>query len=109
MTVIQVRTLVQASDRNMRQVVALAALQQDLAGRQLSTLRNTYPAWDIDRERDAAGQVWWTATLRRPVIADKAAAGVLPRIRQPDPIALASTLAFQSALLYNARSSMGPL
>ncbi|MEV0633246.1 hypothetical protein [Nonomuraea wenchangensis] len=109
MTVIPVRALVQVADRNMRQVVASAALQQDLAGRQLSTLRNTYPAWDIDRERDAAGQVWWTATLRRPVTADKAAVGVLPRVRQPDPIALASTLAFQSALLYSARSSMGPL
>ncbi|WP_188194529.1 hypothetical protein [Nonomuraea sp. SYSU D8015] len=100
---------VQAAGQNVRQVVAMAVIQQGLAGRQLSTLRNTYPAWDIDREQDASGQVWWIARLCRPVTADMAAAGVQPTVRQPDAIALAATLAFQSALLYNARSRTGPL
>jgi hypothetical protein len=89
--------------------VAYAVIPQDWAAQQLSTPRNTYPAWDIDREQDASGQVWWTAVLRRALTVELTAAGVLPTVRQPDAIALASTLAWQSALLHNARSRTGPL
>jgi hypothetical protein len=109
MTAIQAPAIVQAAERNMRPIRALAVVQQDLAGRQLSTLRNTYPAWDIHCEWDAVGQVWWrTAKLRRPVTPDKAEAGVRPTVRQPDAIALASALAWQSHLIHSrGRSGIG--
>ncbi len=110
MTEADLYALVRAADRNVRQVVAQAAALQDWAGRQISVLRNTYPAWDIDREQDASGQVWWKAELRQPLTATMAAAGVLRSIRQPDAIALAATLAWQAALLHHGgRSNTGPI
>lgn len=73
MTVIQVHAHVQAADRTMRKVVALAAIQQDLAGRHSRRCATPTSAWDIDRERDAVGQVWGPScagrspqTRRRP-------------------------------------------
>ncbi|TMR89125.1 hypothetical protein [Nonomuraea basaltis] len=109
MTSIEVHGPVQAAGQNVRQVVAQAAVLQDWAGRQLSTLRNTYPAWQIEHEKDASGEVWWTARLLPTFTVDMAAAGVLQTVRQPDAIALAATLAWQTALLHNARSRTGPL
>lgn len=109
MTGIEVHGLTQAGGQNIRQVVAKVAVLQDWAGRQLSTLRNTYPAWEITREHDASGQAWWTARLLPTFTVDMAAAGVLRTVRQPDAIALAATLAWQAALLHNARSRTGPL
>ncbi|MDP4511923.1 hypothetical protein [Nonomuraea turcica] len=106
----QHQELVRAAEHNARQDVAQAALLQDVAGRQLSVLRNTYPAWDIDRERDATGNVWWTARLRPDLTPAMAAAGVLQTARRVDAIALASTLAWQSALLHHGgRSRTGPI
>ncbi|MEV4353251.1 hypothetical protein [Nonomuraea sp. NPDC049625] len=94
--------------QNMRQVVAQAALLQDWAGRQLSTLRSTYPAWDIGRERDVSGQMWWTARLRQQLSLDMVAAGVLQTVQQPDAIALAAALAWQTAFLQYARARVAP-
>ncbi|MGP3917706.1 hypothetical protein [Nonomuraea sp. 10N515B] len=108
MTAIQVHALVRAADRNARQVLAQAALLLDVAGRQQSVLRNTYPAWEIGREQDASGQAWWTAALRRPMTPELAAAGIRQTIRQSDAIALAATLAWQFALLHDARPRTGP-
>jgi hypothetical protein len=85
-----------------RRVLAHAALLQDVAGRQLSVLRSTYPAWHIGRERDASGRVWWTAWLPGYTPA-MAAAGVMACVRERDAIALAAVLASQSALLAAAR------
>ncbi|MGP3921407.1 hypothetical protein [Nonomuraea sp. 10N515B] len=97
------RALLQATDQSVRQVVAQAAVLQDMQGRQLSVLRNTYPAWDITNERDASECLWWTAKLLRPLTAALVAAGVMSPIRRVDAIALASTLAWQSALLHSVR------
>ncbi|TMR97322.1 hypothetical protein [Nonomuraea basaltis] len=103
----QAYALGQAADRRARRVVAHAVASLDPTARQLSTLRNTYPAWNIGLERDASGQVWWTARLVRECTAAMAAAGIKQSIRQPDAIALASTLAWQTVLLHNARSRAG--
>ncbi|MEU7838173.1 MULTISPECIES: hypothetical protein [unclassified Nonomuraea] len=97
-----------ATDPNVREVVADAALLLDLRGRQLSVLRNTYPGWDIDYESDASGRMWWTAELRRTLTLEMATEGVMRIVRQEDAIALASTLAWQSALLHNTRSGISP-
>lgn len=93
-----------AVDRDGRRLRALAALQLDHAGRQLSTLAGTYPAWLVQRERDGSGQVWWVATLRQPLIPVMAVGGVQALVRRPDPIALAAELARQTALLHNAQA-----
>ncbi|NBE97471.1 hypothetical protein FE391_29585 [Nonomuraea sp. KC401] len=95
--------LLQTTEGDLRWVAARAALLLDVAGRQLSTLRNTYPAWDIERHRDDAGRVWWTATLRAPFTVEMMAAGVWATVRQTDAMALAATLAWQSSLLHTAR------
>lgn len=86
-----------------REVLAQAALLQDVAGRQLSVLRNTYPAWDIDREPDASGRTRWTARLPGYTPA-MARAGVQATVREDDAIALAAALASQAGLLHNART-----
>ncbi|KAB8184298.1 hypothetical protein FH608_048305 [Nonomuraea phyllanthi] len=99
----------QATNGDLRRVVARAALLLDVAGRQLSTLRSTYPVWSIDRQRDDAGRVWWTAMLRTPFTVEMAAAGIWETVWQPDAIALAATLAWQSALLDTVRAgARGP-
>lgn len=97
-----------AAGRDARRLLALAALQQDCTGRQLSTLRNTYPAWDVQHVRDASGHVRWIATLREPLTAAMDAAGVLAYVLRPDAIALAAALAWQTALLAGARPHTGP-
>lgn len=97
------RTLIQAADQNARNVLVEAALQQDVRGRQLSVLRNTYPAWDIDIEPDAFGQPRWVARLRRRVSVQMTVAGVVQGFWREDAIALASTLAWQAALLHSVR------
>lgn len=101
----ELRELVSVTDRGVHEVVAQAALKQDLRGRQLSVLRNTYPAWDISYARDASGCRWWTAALRQPLTVELVAAGVMSPVRREDAIALASTLAWQSALLHSVRGS----
>ncbi|MGP3921437.1 hypothetical protein [Nonomuraea sp. 10N515B] len=106
----QLQELMQAAEHNARQAVAQAALLQDVAGRQLSVLRNTYPVWDIERERDSSGNVWWTARLLPDLTPAMVAAGVLQIVRRVDAIALASTLAWQSALLHHGgRSRTGSI
>ncbi|WP_327589056.1 hypothetical protein OHA25_20105 [Nonomuraea sp. NBC_00507] len=106
----QQQELVRAAEHNARQAMAQAALLQDVAGRQLLVLRNTYPAWDIDCERDATGNVSWTARLHPDLTPAMVAAGVLQTVRRLDAIALASTLAWQSALLHHGgRSGTGPI
>jgi hypothetical protein len=97
------------TDIDVHDLVRAATVLQDWAGRQLSTLRTTFPAWDIERERDPAGRMWWTARLRRPLTADMAVAGVLRTVQRPDAIALAGALAWQTALLHHARSNGEPL
>lgn len=108
MTDAELHALIQATDPNVRQVIDEAALILDLRGRQLSVLRNTYPGWDIRYESNASGQMWWTAELRRTLTLEMATAGIMRTVRQENAIALASTLAWQSALLHNTRSSMRP-
>ncbi|MFI7125174.1 hypothetical protein ACIBQ1_05730 [Nonomuraea sp. NPDC050153] len=82
---------------------------QDWTTRQLSVLRNTYPAWDIDRERDLSGQLWWTARLPRKLTVEMVTAGAMQTVRRPDAIALASALAWQSYLIHNGgRTWIGP-
>ncbi|MEV4352958.1 hypothetical protein [Nonomuraea sp. NPDC049625] len=103
MTDAELRAITQAAGPNVRQVISDAALVLDLRGRQLSVLRNTYPGWDIDYESDGSGRMWWTAELRRMPTLDMATAGVMRSVRQEDAIALASTLAWQSALLHTTR------
>lgn len=76
------------------------AAREQRAVRQLATLANTYPGWDIDRHRDEVGREWWAAVLRRPVTVEMRAAGVAATIRQPDAITLASTLAWQTAVVH---------
>lgn len=105
MTDAELQAILRAAEQNLREVVAGAAVLQDWPARQLSVLRNTYPAWEIDRAEDASGLMWWTAELRQTFTFEIAAAGVMKSVRQPDAIALASTLAWQSALLHNAPSA----
>ncbi|TDE38813.1 hypothetical protein E1295_33195 [Nonomuraea mesophila] len=107
MTDAELHALIQSADPNVHQVIADAALVLDLRGRQLSVLRNTYPGWDIDYQSDAFGRVWWTAELRRTLTLEMATAGVMRSVRQEDAIALASTLAWQSALLHNIALAEG--
>jgi hypothetical protein len=104
MTDDELLTLLRATSESAREAMAQAALLLDLRGRQLSVLRNTYPGWDIDFERSVSGQVWWTAELRKAFTVEMVAAGVVQCIRQPDAIALAATLAWQSALVHNSRA-----
>lgn len=83
---VEAAALPRVTHQSVRQVVAQAASVQDWPARQLSVLRNTYPAWDIDRERDPSGQVWWTACLRRRLTAELVTAGVVPeRCASPAP------------------------
>ncbi|TDE54099.1 hypothetical protein E1295_15780 [Nonomuraea mesophila] len=103
MTYAELHALVEAADQNARRVVAQAALLLDLRGRQLSALRNTYPAWDIGHQGDPSGVLWWIAELRQPVTPELVAAGVSRMIRREDAIALAATLAWQTALLHTVR------
>jgi hypothetical protein len=100
----QLHVLVQAADQQAGDVLASAAVKLDLRGRQLSVLRNTYPGWDIEYEPDAAGRMWWKARLRPSYTLEMATAGVLQFVERPDAIALASTLAWQTALVH----SIGP-
>lgn len=95
----RLHVLVRATDQNVRQAIAQAAIRQDLRARQLSVLSTTYSAWDISYERDASGGHWWTAVPRRPLTLELVSAGVMSRVRREDAIALASALAWQSALL----------
>ncbi|QFY12560.1 hypothetical protein GBF35_43645 [Nonomuraea phyllanthi] len=76
MTGAELQELLEVTNGDLRRVVARAALLLDVAGRQLSTLRSTYPAWSIERQRDDVGRVWWTAVLRTPFTVEMAAAGV---------------------------------
>lgn len=103
----ELHALTRIADQKVRQAVA-EALALDLRGRQLSVLRNTYPGWDIDHESDASGRVSWTAELSRTLTLEMATAGVMRTIRQENAIALASTLAWQSALLHNTRFGIRP-
>jgi hypothetical protein len=96
------------ADLDIHQVVTDAALLVDVRGRQLSVLRNTYPGWDIEYESDAFGHVWWTAQLRRTLTLEMATAGVMRTVHREDVITLASTLAWQSALLHNTQSRIRP-
>ncbi|MEU4228652.1 hypothetical protein AB0F17_30535 [Nonomuraea sp. NPDC026600] len=108
MTDVELHALIQTSEPNVRQVIAEAALVLDLRGRQLSVLRNTYPGWDIHYESNASGQMWWTAELRRTLTLEMATAGIMRTVRQENAIALASTLAWQSALLHSTRPPHAP-
>lgn len=94
----------QVVDPNIRLVVAQEAPVLDRTAHQLSVLSNTYPGWDIGYDRDSTGQVRWTAELRRIITLDMVKAGVVRYIRQPDAIALAATLAWQSSLVHNGRA-----
>ncbi|MFI7126748.1 hypothetical protein ACIBQ1_13720 [Nonomuraea sp. NPDC050153] len=101
--------LLRVANENVRQVVAQAATLQDWTARQLSVLRNTYPSWDIDRERDPSGQVLWTARLRQRLTVEMVTAGAVQSVRQPDAIALASALSWQSYLIHSGRRPrLGP-
>jgi hypothetical protein len=104
----ELHALLRVADDNARQVMPQAAVLQDLTARQLLVLRNTYPLWDVDLDRDLSDQLWWTAVLRRTVTLDMARAGILHTVRTRDAIALAATLAWQSSLVsYHARSRTG--
>jgi hypothetical protein len=97
--------LLRVTDDSTRQVMTQAAVLQDLIARQLSVLRNTYPLWDVDLDRDLLDRAWWTAVLRRTVTLDMARAGILHTVRARDAIALAATLAWQSSLVeFHAQS-----
>ncbi|SDL72556.1 hypothetical protein SAMN05421874_1284 [Nonomuraea maritima] len=87
----------------VREAMAQAALVQDLRGRQLSVLRNTYPGWDIDAPNDSSGAQSWTARLRIPLTFELMTAGAQQSVAQVDAIALASALAWQTALINNGR------
>lgn len=80
-----------------------AWLRLDMRERQLSVLRNTYPGWDIRLEQDGFGHPWWTALLRQRVTVHMVTGGVMQGLRRRDAIALASALAWQTALLYIVR------
>jgi hypothetical protein len=101
---ISLQPLAGSDDQNIRQIMAQAALLQDWTARQLSVLSNTYPGWRINREKDPSGHVWWKADLLRQLTVEMVTAGVVQIVRRPDPIALASALAWQSHLVHNTRS-----
>jgi len=98
----QLHALARAADQQARNVLAYAAVTLDLRSRQLSVLRNTYPGWRIEYEPDSAGRMWWTSRLLPQFTLEMSVAGVLRFIRQPDAIALASMLAWQTALVHSA-------
>ncbi|MFI7452397.1 hypothetical protein ACIBQX_33225 [Nonomuraea sp. NPDC049714] len=99
--------LLRATAQSVRQASALAALIQDLRDRQLAVLRGTYPAWDIALERDSTERLWWTAVSRRPLTVELMAEGVMRIVRCEDAIALATALAWQSALINNVENRAG--
>ncbi|MGI5286857.1 hypothetical protein ACQEVF_26465 [Nonomuraea polychroma] len=72
----------------MREIIAQTAIIQGWTARQLSTLRNTDPVRDIDREQGTSGQVWWTASLHRALTVEMTVAEVLPMFRRPGAIVL---------------------
>ncbi|MGI5283555.1 hypothetical protein ACQEVF_09510 [Nonomuraea polychroma] len=100
----ELHVLLCAADLNLRQVVAQAAILQDWTARQLSVLRNTFPGWDIDRERGLSGQEWWTAQRRQKLTVELVTAGAMQTVRRSDAIALASALAWQSHLIHGGRT-----
>lgn len=102
MTDTDIQALVQAVDSSAQQIVAEAALLYDWSGRQLITLRNTYPAWDIEVVEATPGKPQWVAVLRREHTPALLTAGVATIVTQPDAIALAATLAWQSSLIHGA-------
>ncbi|MEV1241620.1 hypothetical protein ACIBO2_15140 [Nonomuraea sp. NPDC050022] len=104
MTDDELLALLRTTSESAREVMAQAAVLLDLRGRQLSVLCSTYPGWEIDFGRSVSGQMWWTAELRKAVTVEMVAAGVVQCVRQPDAIALAATLAWQSALVHNCRA-----
>lgn len=104
----ELHTLVHAADQQARDVLARAAIHQDVRTRQLNVLRNTYPAWDIDLERDGFGQLRWIARLRWRVTVRMVTAGIMQSLRRDDAIALASTLAWQTSLLHSVRGPGHP-
>ncbi|MGW0807638.1 hypothetical protein [Nonomuraea sp. NPDC002799] len=104
----KLNALVRAADQHARHLLAQAELQLDMRARQLSVLRNTYPGWSIAYEPDSTGRMWWTARLSHQITLEEATAGVLPFIQCQDAIALATTLAWQAALIHNAQSRQGP-
>ncbi|MEV0379831.1 hypothetical protein [Nonomuraea sp. NPDC050643] len=71
-----------------------------VAHRRLSTLRRTYPGWNIVRGTDEHGHECWGARLRRPITAPMRAAGVVEVIRRPDAFSLGSALACQAKLVH---------
>ncbi|MEV0614143.1 hypothetical protein AB0I81_12535 [Nonomuraea sp. NPDC050404] len=96
---VELYVLLQGTAQNPQRAMAQASSLRDWPARQLSALRNTYPAWEIDRERDPSGQECWTARLRRKLTIEMATAGVERAFRQPDAIALMTALAWQSHLI----------
>ncbi|MGW0807424.1 hypothetical protein [Nonomuraea sp. NPDC002799] len=104
----EVGALVQTADQHARALSAQAELQLDMRSRQLSVLRNTYLGWSVAYEPDSAGRMWWTARLGHQITLEEATAGVLPFLQCEDAIALATTLAWQTALVHNAQSRRGP-
>ena len=92
---------------SVQRAMAQAALLRDLRARQLAVLCTTYPAWDVDCERDPSGHLWWTAELRRPITLELVTAGVMRTVQREDAIALASALAWQSALVHSVRDRTG--
>lgn len=94
------RTLYERAQEHAR-----ALAERDLRARQLDVLRNTYPAWTVHTETDDNGALVWVASLAFPYTSELKRAGVYQVIRQPDAIALAAALAWQSACLYLAQRS----
>jgi hypothetical protein len=88
------------ADEEVRRIVAHAMAVKDWTECQLSVLRNTYPHWDVERIRDMAGEVWWTARIRHRATPELLVAGIFPYVEQSDPIALAATLAWQTYLFH---------
>ncbi|MGW0810702.1 hypothetical protein [Nonomuraea sp. NPDC002799] len=101
--------LAAAADQHARHLLTQAELQLEVRARQLSVLRNTYPGWGIAYEPDSTGRMWWTARLGHQITLEEATAGVLPFIQCQDAIAIATTLAWQAALIHNARSRKASL
>lgn len=99
--------LLHVVEEDLRRTVAKASLLQNWTDRQLSVLRNTYPAWNIGIEHDERGLLWWAAVLPLTLTTEQLAIGVAPRMRQPDAIALAAALAWQSALLHTPMPPLG--
>ncbi|MFG1696897.1 hypothetical protein [Nonomuraea sp. NPDC049309] len=81
------------------------ALAENLRERQLAVLRGTYPAWDIAQEHDWTGKLWWTAVPKQSLTVELVAAGVVRKVRCEDPIALATALAWRSALICDVENS----